>query len=237
MLKELKIKIFADGANILDITKLSQDVNIKGFTCNPTLMKQSGVVDYKKFAQDVLNVIGDKPISFEVFADDFPNMERQAMEIASWDKNSNVYVKIPITNTVGESSCDLVHKLSHAGVKVNVTAVFTLSQVLQSTQALAGGAPSVCSVFAGRIFDAGVDAIPIMKGASEICKMHEGIELLWASPRQIFDVVQANEMCDIITVGYDILKKYSSLGKSLTEFSLDTVKMFERDAKASGYQL
>ncbi len=237
MIKDLKVDIYADGASLEEIKKLTQDPKIKGFTCNPTLMRQGGITDYKQFAQDVLNVIGDKSISFEVFADDFSNMERQALEINSWDINNNVYIKIPITNTEGKSSCELAHKLSHSGVKINMTAVFTIQQTIEAVQALNGGAANIISIFAGRIFDSGTDAIPIMKTAAEVCKMSSNTKLLWASPRQIYDVVQANEMCDIITVGYDVLKKYSSLGKDLTEFSLDTVKMFEKDAKASGYIL
>jgi transaldolase len=232
-----KIKVFADGASLPALLELARNPQIAGFTTNPTLMRKAGVTDYRAFARDALAQIRDRPISFEVFADDFAGMGRQAREIASW--GDNVYVKIPITNTKRESALGLVRELSSGGVKVNVTAICTLQQVEETAHALKGGAPSVVSVFAGRIADTGRDPMPIMRSALEACTRADArIELLWASPRELLNLVQAAEVgCHIITVTHDLLKKLDLLGKDLGEFSLDTVKMFHNDAVGGGYTL
>jgi transaldolase len=231
------IKIFADGASVPSMLESAKDPRIQGFTTNPTLMRKAGIADYRAFAREVLDVITDKPVSFEVFADDFPEMRRQALDIATWGRN--VYVKIPVTTTRGESTAALVNELSHAGVRVNVTAICTLDQVRAHADALAGGAPSVVSVFAGRIADTGVDPVPVMRTALETCRRAgSGIELLWASPREVLNVAQAREAgVHIITMTDDLLKKLDLLGKDLDEYSLDTVRMFHRDASAAGYEL
>jgi transaldolase len=231
------IKIFADGASVPSMLASARDPRIQGFTTNPTLMRKTGVTDYRAFAREVLVAITDKPISFEVFADDFSEMRRQALEIASWGKN--VYVKIPITNTRSEPSTELIRELSHGGVKVNVTAICTLDQVRGAAAALGGGAPSVVSVFAGRIADTGVDPIPLMREARAACQSAgAGIELLWASPREVLNVVHAIEAgSDIITLTDDLLKKLDLLGRGLDERSLETVEMFHRDAVSAGYVL
>jgi transaldolase len=231
------IKIYADGASLSALLELSQNPQISGFTTNPTLMRKAGVKDYRAFAHEVLGHIQKKPISFEVFADDFAEMNRQARAIAAW--GDNVYVKIPITNTKAESSIALVRELTAAGVKLNVTALCTLGQVHETAQALKGGAPSVISVFAGRVADTGRDPVPLMRAALEICAAADPrIELLWASPRELLNLVQAAEVgCHIITVTPDLLKKLELVGKDLGEFSLDTVKMFHRDAADAGYEL
>jgi len=232
-----RIKIFADGASLPALLELSQNPQIAGFTTNPTLMRKAGVKDYRGFAREVLTHIKKQPISFEVFADDFAEMNRQAREIAGW--GDNVYVKIPITNTKRESAAGLVRELTAAGVKLNVTALCTLGQVHETAQALKGGAPSVISVFAGRIADTGRDPMPLMRAGLEICAAADTkIELLWASPRELLNLVQAAEVgCHIITVTPDLLKKLDLVGKDLADFSLDTVKMFHRDASDAGYQL
>jgi transaldolase len=232
-----RIKIFADGASVPSMLASAEDPRIRGFTTNPTLMRKAGVADYRAFAREVLDAITDKPISFEVFADDFSEMRRQALEITTWGQN--VYVKIPITNTRSEPSTELIRELSHGGVKVNVTAICTLDQVRSTAVALAGGAPSVVSVFAGRIADTGVDPIPLMREARTLCRAAgTGIELLWASPREVLNVVQAIEAgSDIITLTDDLLKKLDLLGKGLDERSLETVRMFYGDARAAGYGL
>lgn len=231
------IKIFADGASLPSLIELCENPRIAGFTTNPTLMRKAGVTDYRAFAKQVLEKIRVKPISFEVFADDFPEMKRQAREIATW--GDNVYVKIPITNTRRESAAGLIKELAGSGVKVNVTAICTLEQVRETAQALTGGAPSVVSVFAGRIADTGRDPVPLMTEALRICQAADrGIELLWASPRELLNIVQAAEVgCHIITVTPDLLKKLELVGKELAEFSLDTVKMFYKDASDAGYKL
>jgi transaldolase len=231
------IKIFADGASLPPMLEAARDPRIAGFTTNPTLMRKAGISDYRGFAKEVLAAIRDKPISFEVFADDIPEMRRQARDIASW--GNNVYVKIPVTNTKRESTEALVRELATGGVKLNVTAICTLDQVRDVARALAGGAPSVVSVFAGRIADTGRDPIPLMKEALQICRASApSAELLWASPRELLNIVQAAEIgCDIITVTPDLLKKLELVGKDLGEFSLDTVKMFHRDAADAGYEL
>jgi transaldolase len=228
-------KLFADGASVPTMLEAAKDPRIQGFTTNPTLMRKAGVGDYRAFARELLAAIKDKPISFEVFADDFEGMRRQALDMAAWA--DNVYVKIPVTTTRRESSAGLVRELSHAGVKVNVTAICTLEQAQSMIGALAGGAPSVISVFAGRIADTGRDPVPVMRAAGEACrKAGPGIELLWASPREILNVVQASDAgVDIITLTDDLLKKLDLLGKDLDEYSLETVQMFQRDAANARY--
>jgi len=233
---KLKVKLFADGAEKAGMLEMYHNPLISGFTTNPTLMKIAGVSDYEAFAKDILTHIPDKPISFEVFSDEFDEMERQALDIASWGEN--VYVKIPITNTKGESSVPLVATLSENGVKVNVTAMFTVEQVQSVIPGLSKGPGSYVSVFAGRIADAGLDPLPIMREVLGLIKDYPGIELIWASPRELYNVVQADEIgCDIITATNSILKKLSSLGKDLNQFSLETVQMFYDDASEAGYTL
>ncbi len=234
---DLKIKIFADGADKKSLLDLAKKDWISGCTTNPTLLRKAGVTDYKAFALDVLSEIKDKPISFEVFADDFNEMKRQALEIASWGEN--VYVKIPISNTKGEGSYDLINDLSHNNIKLNITAVFTVGQAMTAANALLGGCPSIISIFAGRIHDSGVDASALVKRAVSKCShIDSNIEILWASPRQLYDIVEAQYAgCNIITVSNDILSKIDLLGKNLEDFSLDTVKMFANDAAAAGYIL
>ena len=233
---KLKVKLFADGAEKAGMLEMYQNPLISGFTTNPTLMKIAGVSDYEAFAKDILTHIPDKPISFEVFSDEFDEMERQALDIASWGEN--VYVKIPITNTKGESRVPLVATLSENGVKVNVTAMFTVEQVQSVIPGLSKGPGSYVSVFAGRIADAGLDPLPIMREVLGLIKDYPGIELIWASPRELYNVVQADEIgCDIITATNSILKKLPSLGKDLNQFSLETVQMFYDDASEAGYTL
>lgn len=236
MLEDISTKIFADGADLDGILALADDPNIAGFTTNPTLMWKAGLTDYADFAQRLLERITKHPISFEVFADDAEDMRRQARLIASWGEN--VYVKIPITTTSGESMAPLVRELSEDGVQVNVTAMFTTAQVELITAAVKDGAPAYLSVFAGRIADAGVDPMPIMARSVEIMREAPQSELIWASPREVLNVVQADQVgCHIITVTHDLLKKLSSLGKNLDQFSLETVQMFRRDAIAAGFSL
>jgi transaldolase len=236
MAVDLKVKLFADGAEKKSMLDLYANPAIQGFTTNPTLMRKAGITDYEGFARDILSVITDRPISFEVFADDFENMERQARIIRTWGKN--VYVKIPVTNTKRESAAPLIHKLSHDGIQVNVTAILAIDQVCEVVRALAGGAPSNVSVFAGRIADTGRDPMPIMSQAVQMLNIHPQIELIWASPRELLNVFQADEIgCHIITATPDILKKLSLVGKDLADYSLDTVKMFAEDAAKSGFTL
>ena len=235
-LSDLKIKLFADGANVAQILQANANPLIKGFTTNPTLMRSAGVSDYEGFARKVLESVTAKPISFEVFADEFCEMERQAHKIAGW--GGNVYVKIPVTNTRRESSVELVRRLSHSGVKVNVTAVLTLDQVRAAAGALAGGAPAVISVFAGRIADTGRDPVPIMATAVELVRPTPNIELIWASPRELLNIFQADEVgCHIITATDSVLGKLGLVGKNLDDYSLETVVMFHTDAARSGYDL
>lgn len=233
----LSVKIFSDGAEKNSLLEMTKDPKISGFTTNPSLMKKGGVTDYKAFSKEILTHITDKPISFEVFSDDFKEMERQAMEIASWGKN--VYVKIPIMNSEGRSSLPLVQKLSHEGVSLNVTAILTLEQVTGTCQALKGGSRSIVSVFAGRVADTGRDPLPLMQAALAICQATDpNIELLWASCREVFNIVQANTMgCHIITVPPDIIKKMNLFGTDLTRLSLDTVRTFSKDAQSAGFTL
>jgi transaldolase len=232
-----KLKIFADGAALAPILELYKNPRISGFTTNPTLMRKAGITDYRAFAHEVLAAIKDKPISFEVFADEFSEMKRQALEIKTW--GDNVYVKIPITNTKRESAAPLIKELASSGVKLNVTALCTVDQVRETAAALKGGAPSVVSVFAGRIADTGRDPIPLMKESLTICRAAgKGVELLWASPRELLNIVQAAEIgCDIITVTPDVLAKLPTIGKDLAQFSLETVQMFYKDAQAAGFKL
>ena len=232
----LKVKLFADGADKAGMVGLSRNPLIRGFTTNPTLMRKAGVRDYRAFAREILQAIPDRSISFEVFADEFPQMERQALEIASWGEQ--VYVKIPITNTRQEPSNDLVERLARRGVKLNITAITTLEQVRSISAALADGPSSYVSVFAGRIADTGRDPVPLMAEAVEILRPYPNLELLWASPRELLNVFQADAIgCHIITATPDVLKKLSLVGKDLEEFSLDTVRMFYEDARKAGYSL
>ena len=232
-----RVKVFADGADLNSMMELSKHPLVKGFTTNPTLMKSAGVTDYKGFAKKVLTLIPDRPVSFEVFADDLPEMKRQGLEIKSWGKNVNV--KIPVTNSEGKPTTELIRELSLSGVSLNVTAVFTLDQVWEVCSALKGGAPSILSVFAGRIADTGRDPVPLMQAALEICRTHDrNIELLWASSRETWNIVQADLIgVDIITVTPDQLKKTSAFNKDLRQYSLETVQMFKRDAEAAGFHL
>jgi len=233
---DLKVKIFGDGADKASILELYQRPYIKGFTTNPTLMRKAGVTDYEAFAAEILRHIPDHPVSFEVLADDEVEMERQARQIASWA--DNVYVKIPVTNTRGEPMYNLVRRLSAEGIRINITALLTLDQVRQSCAALRGGAPSYISVFAGRVADTGRDPLPMMRSALELMNSQPQIELVWASPRELLNIFQADEIgCHIVTVTTDILKKLSLVGKDLDEYSLETVLMFYNDAVKSGYVL
>ena len=235
-LENLKIKIFTDGADKASMLAANQKQHIKGFTTNPTLMRKAGVTDYEPFAKDILSEIKEKPISFEVFSDDFDEMERQARKIASWADNVNV--KIPITNTKGELSFELVKRLAGDGVKLNVTAILTLEQIKHILPALKPGVPSIISVFAGRIGNTGRDPMPIMKEAAGLVSAVEGAELLWASSREFLNIYQAEEVgCHIITVTPDLMKFADWIGRDLTDVSLDTVQLFYHDAKSAGYRL
>lgn len=236
MAKNLKIKLFADGADKAGMLDLYKNPLIKGFTTNPTLMRKAGVGDYRAFAKEILAAIPDRPISFEVFSDEFDEMERQALEIASW--GTNVYVKIPVTNTRSQPSNSLVKKLSRKGLKLNITAIMTAEQVKNALPDLAGSPSSYVSVFAGRIADTGRDPLPIMSKVVESLKGRPHVELIWASPRELLNVFQAESIgCHIITATHDVLKKLSLVGKDLDQYSLETVKMFYDDAKAAGYAL
>ena len=209
---------------------------IRGFTTNPTLMRQAGITDYEAFAKDIVSTVPDRPISLEVFADDFAGMERQAVKISGW--GGNVYTKIPVTNTRGEISLDLVCRLARQGVKLNVTALMTLRQVKEVASALAGGPPAYVSMFAGRIADTGRDPVPIMAEAVDILRPYPNIELIWASPRELLNIFQADSVgCHIITATHDLLHKLALVGKDLDDYSLDTVKMFHRDAAQAGFDL
>jgi transaldolase len=233
---ELTTRIFADGADLESISVLASDRRISGFTTNPTLMRQAGLTDYSEFARRLLAKVPDHPVSFEVLADDTEEMVRQAKFIAGW--GDNVYVKIPVTTTTGLSTAGVVRALSESGVQVNVTAVFTLEQVETMVAALSDGAAAYISVFAGRIADAGVDPVPIMADAVKILERDSHAELIWASPREVLNVVQADSVgCHIITMTHDLLKKLDGLGKNLEQFSLETVQMFYRDALAAGLTL
>ncbi len=234
--RTFSVKLFADGADLKTMLSLYADPSIQGFTTNPTLMRKACVSDYEAFARDVTALIPDRPISFEVFADEFAEMERQSHRIAAW--GSNVYVKIPITNSRGESSCPLIHRLTGEGIKVNVTAIMTLSQVRSVLDALRDNVPAFVSVFAGRIADTGHDPVPLMAAAVEMLRWRHQVELIWASPREVLNIVQADQIaCHVITVTADILAKLKLIGKDLDEMSLDTVRMFRNDALRSGYTL
>lgn len=233
---DLKVKLFADGADLAGMKEMYANPMIKGFTTNPTLMRKAGVQDYKAFAHQVLEAIPDRPISFEVFADDFDEMERQALEIASWGKN--VSVKIPVTNTRKQFAGPLIERLSMAGVALNVTAVTSLDQVRSITERLAPTTPAIISVFAGRIADTGRDPVPLMAEAVKIMRAKPKAELIWASPRELLNIFQADSVgCHIITATNDILKKLSLVGKDLEHYSLETVQMFYKDAQAAGYKI
>jgi transaldolase len=233
---QLKVKIFADGADRAGMLEMYKKPFIRGFTTNPTLMRKAGVSDYRAFAKDVLAAIPDRPISFEVFSDDFDEMERQAKEIASWGKNVNV--KIPVTNTRGEPSYGVVRRLTTAGIPVNVTALFTLEQVREVAASLHPSTPAFVSVFAGRVADTGVDPVPLMRDAKRLLSDRPQAQLIWASPRELLNVFHADEAgCDVITVTNDILAKLGNVGKDLALFSLETVKMFRDDAVKAGFAL
>ena len=233
---QLKVKIFADGADIAGITKLAANPLIKGFTTNPTLMRKVGIADYAAFSKDVLKVIGNRPVSFEVFSDDFAEMEKQARVIASWGKN--VYVKIPVTNTKAEFSGPLIKRLATAGVQLNVTALTTNEQVKAVLENLSPATASCISVFAGRVADTGRDPLPLMAEAVKLISANPKAELIWASPRELLNIFHAEQVgCQIITVTHDILAKLSLVGKDLNEYSLDTVKMFYNDATAAGFKI
>lgn len=233
---DLKVKIFADGADRAGMLEMYAKPYIKGFTTNPTLMRKAGVTDYRAFAKDILQTIPDRPISFEVLSDEFAEMERQAMEIAGW--GDWVYVKIPITNTRRKPSYDLIKRLSHAGVKLNVTALLDLIQVRNVAECLVGGTPCFVSVFAGRLADTGRDPVPLMSEAVKLLQNTPTAELIWASPRELLNIFQADAIgCHIITVTNDILKKLSLLGKNLGDYSLETVRMFYNDAQQAGYTI
>jgi transaldolase len=235
-LADLKVKLFADGADRAGILRMYENPLIRGFTTNPTLMRQAGVTDYEAFAKDIVRAVPDRPISLEVFADDFAGMERQAFKISGWGEN--VYTKIPVTNTRGESSIDLVCRLARRGVKLNVTALMTPRQVEEVAAALAGGPPAYVSMFAGRIADTGRDPVPIMAEAVDILRPSPNIELIWASPRELLNIFQADSVgCHIITATHDLLHKLTLVGKDLNDYSLDTVKMFHRDAAQAGFEL
>jgi transaldolase len=235
-LSDLKVKIFADGADKAGMLEMYANPLIKGFTTNPTLMCKAGVCDYKAFAQEIVAAIPDRPISLEVFADDFPEMERQALEISTWGKNINI--KIPVTNTKREPSYDLIRRLARAGVQLNVTALMTLDQVRDVSAAIADGPSAIISVFAGRVADTGRDPMPLMAAAVELISIYPNQELIWASPRELLNIFQADAVgCHIITVTNDVLKKLSLVGKDLHDYSLDTVRMFYNDAQKAGFQL
>jgi transaldolase len=236
MLDQLSTRIFADGADLDGILALAADPRIEGFTTNPTLMRKAGLTDYAGFARRLLEQVTKHPISFEVFADDPSEIRRQARIISSWGEN--VYVKIPVTTTAGEPLSALARELSEAGIRINVTALFTTAQVERITEAVRDGAPSYISVFAGRIADAGVDPLPIMASAVNIMAAAPRAELIWASPREILNLVQASQVgCHIITITHDLLKKLDCLGKKLEQYSLETVRMFHGDASAAGFTL
>jgi transaldolase len=235
-LTDLKVKIFADGADRGGMLELYRNPLIRGFTTNPTLMRAAGISDYEAFAREILRAIPDRPISLEVFSDDFAEMEVQARRIASWGEN--VYVKIPVTNTEGESSIPLVRALARGGVKQNVTALLTLAQVHDVSAALGSGPPACVSVFAGRVADTGRDPVPLMAAAVQLLKPYPQVELIWASPRELLNIFHADQVgCHIITVTHDVLKKLPLVGKDLDEYSLDTVKMFRSDAVKAGFKL
>ena len=235
-LKDLNIKIFADGADLASIENLNSKKDISGFTTNPSLMKKAGVTDYKKFCQDVLKITKDKPVSFEIFSDDLNEMYDQANEIASWGKS--IFVKIPITNSKGEKTSGLIKKLLENKIKCNVTAILTIQQVKEIYEISNSETDVIISIFAGRIADTGIDPIPMISEAVNICKTKKNIEILWASTRELINIFQANQInCQIITVPHDILKKISLIEKNLDDLSLETVQMFLNDATKAGFKI
>ncbi len=234
--QDLKVKIFSDGADLDSIIEAHSKGRVKGFTTNPTLMAKAGITNYLAFAEEVLRVVTDLSVSFEVFSDDFDEMREQALRLA--DLGPNVFVKIPVTNTARQSAAPLIQDLAGRGLKLNVTAIFSLRQVREVAAALNPKVPAIVSVFAGRIADSGLDPLPIMRESLEILKPLPLAELLWASPREALNIIQANEIgCHIITVTPDLLAKAANFGKDLEDFSLDTVKMFYNDARKSGFQI
>ena len=236
MARKLSIKVYSDGAVLETMLKDLNSGLVSGFTTNPSLMKKAGITSYVGFAKEVLKDIKEFPVSFEVFADDIETMEKEAEKIASLGEN--VYVKIPVTNSKGESTVDLMKRLAAKGVKINATAIFTLEQVREVVGALKAGTPGIVSVFAGRIADTGVDPVPIMKEALSICRQKDGVELLWASPRETYNIYQADELgVDIITCTSDLIQKLSLNGKDLTEYSLETVQMFLKDSTSLGFKI
>jgi transaldolase len=235
-----KIKIFLDGADRATMVEMVSNPLVQGFTTNPSLMRKAGVRDYEAFCKEILGQLGGKPVSFEVFADEMPEMKRQAQKIAAWDQGKGqIYVKIPVVNTKGQSMAPLIHELTHAAVKVNVTAIYTLPQIWEVCQAAQGGASTLVSVFAGRMADTGKDPLPLMQAGVEMCRSAGGnLELLWASTRESFNIVQAEQIgCHIITAPVDMIKKVSGFGKSLESLTLDTVRTFKADAEAAGFSL
>ena len=233
---ELEVKVFADGADLESLRSLAADPLISGFTTNPTLMRAAGISDYEAFAREAVEAVGGRPLSLEVFSDDFSEMEEQARLISTF--GSNVYVKIPVTDCSGTDSTPLLRRLVDAGVHLNVTALMTMDQVRRVKDALRGGPESYVSVFAGRVADTGRDPLPLMQAAVSALEDAPEIELIWASPREILNIFQANAIgCDVITVTHDLLRKLGNVGRSLDDFSLDTVQMFRRDALGAGYQL
>jgi transaldolase len=233
---ELRVKIYADGADLQGMRELSRRSWIKGFTTNPTLMRKAGVSDYRAFAGEVLKMVPDRPISFEVFSDEFEEMAWQAREIATWGEN--VFVKIPVTNTRGDSSAELIRDLTREGIKLNVTAILALEQVRDVVVAMLGGSPAYVSVFAGRVADTGRDPVPLMAAALELVALEPNLELIWASPRELLNIFQADAIgCHIITVTHDILHRLDGVGRDLRAYSLDTVRMFRNDAISAGYTL
>ncbi|MBZ2040839.1 transaldolase [Streptococcus sanguinis] len=236
MARKLSIKVYSDGAVLETMLKDLNSGLVSGFTTNPSLMKKAGITSYIGFAKEVLKDIKEFPVSFEVFADDIETMEKEAEKIASLGEN--VYVKIPVTNSKGESTVDLMKRLATKGVKINATAIFTLEQVREVVGVLKAGTPGIVSVFAGRIADTGVDPVPIMKEALSICRQKDGVELLWASPRETYNIYQADELgVDIITCTSDLIQKLSLNGKDLTEYSLETVQMFLKDSTSLGFKI
>jgi transaldolase len=237
MKRNYRIKIFSDGAERDQLLKMNRNPLVSGMTTNPSLMKKAGVTDYRAFCKDILKEIRVKPISFEVFADDFSSMERQAREIATWGEN--VYVKIPIQNSEGKSSLPLVKALTRAGIKLNVTAIYTLKQTIETCQALEGGAASIVSVFAGRAADHGHDPVPTLTAAAGVCAGYgDQIECLWASTREVYNILQAEQCgCRIITVPFDVLGKLEGGFKTLEELSIDTVRTFKKDSESAGFSL
>jgi transaldolase len=236
VLDQISTRIFADGADLDGILALADNPRIAGFTTNPTLMRKAGLTDYARFAKALLERLTTHPISFEVFADDTEEIRRQAHLISSWGEN--VYVKVPVTTTSGQSLAPLARELSESGIKINVTAIFTTTQIERMTAAVKDGAPSCLSIFAGRIADTGVDPVPIMSESLQIMRQAPNAELIWASPRELLNLIQADQIgCHIITITHDLLEKLETIGKDLERYSLETVRMFHNDAALAGYEL